>query len=83
MIKCLDVKFQENLNEQCFHVSLICWFISAYGGQAAAPYSGQYNAPAARVFSAAPSYPTQGHSPFGKPAFQPQNYQPQQLVGAY
>ncbi|KAF3420333.1 hypothetical protein E2986_11316 [Frieseomelitta varia] len=56
----------------------------AYAGPAAAPYSGQYNAPAARVFSgAAASYPTQAQSPFGKPAFQPQNYQPQQLVGAY
>ncbi|KAK1123708.1 hypothetical protein K0M31_008405 [Melipona bicolor] len=55
----------------------------AYAGPAAASYSGQYNAPAARVFSGAAPYPAQAQSPFGKPAFQPQNHQPQQLVGAY
>ncbi|CAL7942020.1 unnamed protein product [Xylocopa violacea] len=58
----------------------------AYAGPAAAPgpYNpGQYSAPAARVFpAAAPSYPAP-QSAFSKPAFQPQNYQSQQLVGAY
>ncbi|KOX68134.1 hypothetical protein WN51_07107 [Melipona quadrifasciata] len=52
----------------------------AYAGPAAAPYSGQYNAPAARVFSGAAPYPAQAQSPFGKPAFQPQNHQPQQKI---
>ncbi|XP_017793181.1 PREDICTED: pupal cuticle protein-like [Habropoda laboriosa] len=51
---------------------------------ASAPYNpGQYNAPVAQVFpGAAPSYPAP-HPSFAKPAFQPQNYQSQQLVGAY
>lgn len=48
------------------------------------PYNpGQYNAPSSRVFSSAgPSYPAPQPG-FGKAAFQPQNYQSQQLVGAY
>ncbi|XP_017756609.1 PREDICTED: uncharacterized protein LOC108548267, partial [Eufriesea mexicana] len=58
----------------------------AYAGPAAAPApynAGQYNSAAARVFpGAAPSYPA-AQPAFGKPAFQPQNYQSQQLVGAY
>lgn len=53
----------------------------AYASPPAAPV--QYNSPAARVFpGAAPSYPA-AQPAYGKPAFQPQNYQSQQLVGAY
>ncbi|CAK9803060.1 hypothetical protein ANTQUA_LOCUS3564 [Anthophora quadrimaculata] len=58
----------------------------AYGSPPAAQAQynpGQYNAPATRVFpGAAPSYPAAQPS-FAKPTFQPQNYQSQQLVGAY
>ncbi|XP_034185212.2 uncharacterized protein LOC117606623 [Osmia lignaria lignaria] len=59
-----------------------------YGGPPAGPSpvqynAGQYNAPAGRVYPASgPSY-TGPQASFSKPAFQPQNYQQQQLVGAY
>lgn len=63
-------------------------FVAVYGGPAAGPSpvqynAGQYNAPAGRVYQASgPSY-TGPQASFSKPAFQPQNYQQQQLVGAY
>ncbi|XP_053981501.1 uncharacterized protein LOC128877889 [Hylaeus volcanicus] len=58
----------------------------AYSGPAAAPapYNvGQYNPLPAQVFSGpGPSHPS-AQAAFRKPVYQPQGYQPQQLVGAY
>lgn len=53
-------------------------------GQSPVPYNtGQYSAPVGRVYPGpGPSYSSPQAS-FSKPAFQPQNYQSQQLVGAY
>ncbi|XP_076235706.1 uncharacterized protein LOC143180065 [Calliopsis andreniformis] len=60
-----------------------------YGSPVPAPApisynAGQYGGPAARVFPApGPSSFHASQSAFGKPAYQPQSYQSQQLIGAY